>query len=93
MTLERLIAAVESEMARASDSSVEQVPAPLLEAARRSLLDAQNELSKGNPDGEAALLAPLAHQISDSWPSPSELGAGILSYIHGRRRSNATSRR
>jgi hypothetical protein len=91
MTLDRLIASVESELVQGREPVTGQVSAPLLESARLSLVGAREQVARGNVEGELARLASLAHQISDLWPHTSELGATILSHVHERRRSATAS--
>ena len=81
MNLDRLIAGTEAALAKVASSSF---PEPYLVAARRTLL-----LAREATDNEvrAQRLAPLAQQISDSWPHDSTLGMEISTYVQGLRTS------
>lgn len=79
MTLDQLIASTESALAQTASSSV---PEPYLVSARRTLLSAREVKDSGV---RAQRLAPLAQQISDSWPHDSTLGIEILTYVQGLR--------
>jgi hypothetical protein len=81
MSLDRLVASTETALADLSSSRLSE---PYLVSALRALQSAREA-----PDDEAAArrLAPLAHQISDSWPHDSMLGSEILAYVQSRRSS------
>jgi len=91
MTLDLLIASVESELMQGREPVTGQVSAPLLESARLSLVGAREQVARGNVEGGLAQLASLAHQVSDLWPHTSELGATILSHVHEQRRRATAS--
>ena len=61
------------------------VPEDLLTSALTALEHARTAHEAGDPQAELRHLEPLAHQISDSWPYASELGAEILGHVQGLR--------
>ena len=77
MTLDRLIASTDTALAEVPSG---RVPEPCLIAARRTLMSARDAPDSGV---RAQRLAPLAQQISDSWPYDSTLGVEILTYVQG----------
>lgn len=86
MTLESLIEGIGAERARADSGQPAAVPDAFLDVALRALEAARVAHAAGDLEGETSALAPLAHQISDSWPFASTLGAEILEYVQARRR-------
>jgi hypothetical protein len=81
MTLDRLIAGTDAALAEVASNGF---PEPYLVAARRTLLSAHEATDS---EVRAQRLAPLAQQISDSWPHDSTLGMEILTYVQGLRTS------
>jgi len=86
MTLESLIERIGAERARADAGLPATVPLPFLGFALRALEGARSAHTAGDLEGETSALAPLARQISDSWPFTSKLGAEILEYTQDQRR-------
>jgi len=81
IALDRLIASTETTLAEVASS---RLPESYLVAARRTLMSAREAPDNGV---RAQRLAPLAQQISDSWPNDSTLGVEILTYAQGLRTS------
>jgi len=81
MALDRLIASTETALAEVASR---RLPESYLVAARRTLMSAREARDNGV---RAQRLAPLAQQISDSWPHDSTLGVKILTYVQGLRTS------
>lgn len=75
--LDRFLARLDEEGAR------DGLPQGAVEAARLALARARDA---HDPEERTAALAPLARQISDTWPHASTLGRDVLGYVQGLRR-------
>ncbi|MCJ1705538.1 hypothetical protein [Rathayibacter sp. VKM Ac-2926] len=78
-TLERLIQ-------RTTDAADDDLPPGVRADAHHTLTAALEARLRGDREAEAALLAPLARRISDSWPHTSTLGRDVLDYVQALRR-------
>ncbi|TDX79064.1 hypothetical protein EDF35_2291 [Rathayibacter sp. PhB151] len=78
-TLERLIQ-------RTADAADDDLAPGAPADARRTLTAALEAHVRDDHEAEAALLAPLARRISDSWPHTSALGRDVLGYVQAVRR-------